>query len=231
MKRLVCCLLIGILLLSSLSVCAMSTVDFDNGMAKGISYFNRGMYYEAKDEFQWFCDYNWGALNPGQQQYALDYLDGTKAKIHQLENKITVNYFYFNLLGKTRTQIESIFGPQIDSMWYGGPLYYFKNSGGERAFGFDQYKYASNGEIYAPPNSKCTTIVLSAGDIFKTSNWHYNNLGRIIEVLDEYHGKIYSEINMLYYYEFKHNNCTLIFDLPEYNAPISADTAVWLYKK
>lgn len=65
---------------------AMSTQDFDNGMAKGINYFNRGLYYEAKDEFQWFCDANWGNMNSGQQQYALDYLGGTKAKIQQWEN-------------------------------------------------------------------------------------------------------------------------------------------------
>lgn len=63
---------------------AMSTQDFDNGMAKGINYFNRGLYYEAKDEFQWFCDANWGNMNSGQQQYALDYLGGTKAKIRSL---------------------------------------------------------------------------------------------------------------------------------------------------
>lgn len=88
MKKLLCCMLVGIMLISSFSVFAMSTHDFDKGMSKGISYFNRGMYYEAKDEFQWFCDYNWGALNQGQQQYALDYLDGTKAKIWEWERYV-----------------------------------------------------------------------------------------------------------------------------------------------
>ena len=67
-----------------ISVSAMSTQDFDNGMAKGIDYFNSGLYYEAKDEFQWFCDANWGNMNSGQQQYALDYLGGAKAKIRSL---------------------------------------------------------------------------------------------------------------------------------------------------
>lgn len=80
-----------------ISVSAMSTQDFDNGMAKGIDYFNSGLYYEAKDEFQWFCDANWGNMNSGQQQYALDYLGGTKAKIQQWENlykykSVLINY-------------------------------------------------------------------------------------------------------------------------------------------
>ena len=71
--------------LSSLSAFAMPTYEFDNGMEKGINYFNRGMYYEARDEFQWFCDANWGAMNPGQQQYALDYLGGAKANVQKWE--------------------------------------------------------------------------------------------------------------------------------------------------
>ena len=33
---------------------AMPRNQFDSGMSKGISYFDRGLYYEAKDEFQWF---------------------------------------------------------------------------------------------------------------------------------------------------------------------------------
>lgn len=89
MKKILCFILIYVMLSSINMVFAMPTSTFDKGMEKGISYFNRGMYYEAKDEFQWFCDYNWGAMNYGQQQYALDYLDGTKAKVQQLENKNT----------------------------------------------------------------------------------------------------------------------------------------------
>lgn len=74
-----------------ISVSAMSTQDFDNGMAKGIDYFNSGLYYEAKDEFQWFCDANWGNMNSGQQQYALDYLGGAKAKVIEVGlNTVTV---------------------------------------------------------------------------------------------------------------------------------------------
>lgn len=71
--------------IGSASAFAMPTYEFDNGMAKGISYFNRGLYYEARDEFQWFCDANWGAMNPGQRQYALDYLGGAQANVQKWE--------------------------------------------------------------------------------------------------------------------------------------------------
>lgn len=64
-----------------------STADFDLGMAKGIQYFNNGQYYEARDEFQWFCDDNWGKMNEGQQQYALDYLSNAKEKVAEIEKE------------------------------------------------------------------------------------------------------------------------------------------------
>ena len=72
------------------------TYSFDSGMRKGINYFNQGLYYEARDEFQWFADYNWGSLNSSQQKYLLDYLDGAKAKIKEVEydnNHLTQEQF------------------------------------------------------------------------------------------------------------------------------------------
>ena len=81
--------LLGISFIMSLIFCAhsfaMPTNDFDAGMKKGIEYFDKQMYYEARDEFQWFCDYNWGSMNDGQRQYALDYLGGTKLAIFDME--------------------------------------------------------------------------------------------------------------------------------------------------
>ena len=65
LKKLISGILAGSIIFSGISAFAMSTWEFDNGMKKGISYFNRGMYYEARDEFQWFCDYNWGSMNSG----------------------------------------------------------------------------------------------------------------------------------------------------------------------
>lgn len=67
---------------------AMTTKEFDEGMRKGIDYFNNGLYYEAKDEFQRFCDANWGGMNAGQQKYALDYLGSTNNRIQKWEEKV-----------------------------------------------------------------------------------------------------------------------------------------------
>lgn len=79
------CLLSVLLLIFSSHIYAMSRYDFDSGMKKGIEYFDKQMYYEARDEFQWFCDYNWGQMSAGQQKYALDYLGADKARVAELE--------------------------------------------------------------------------------------------------------------------------------------------------
>ena len=87
-KRLLAAALAAMATMSTVSTFAMSTAEFDNGMRNGINYFNRGLYYEARDEFQWFCDYNWGNMNSGQQKYALDYLGAAKQNVKRLENKL-----------------------------------------------------------------------------------------------------------------------------------------------
>ena len=66
----------------------MSTQEFDAGMEKGIEYFNQGLYYEAKDEFTWFKDYNYNRMNDGQRKYVYDYLNGTINKIDELNTSI-----------------------------------------------------------------------------------------------------------------------------------------------
>ena len=108
MKKPLCIALICACLSTS-SAFAMSTSDFDAGMSKGINYYNRGLYYEAIDEFQWFCDANWGALNSGQQKYALDYLGGAKEKLQKyLEGE------------KQRKFYQSVAGSYVDEWAYQG---------------------------------------------------------------------------------------------------------------
>lgn len=103
-------LISGIICCCTLSLCicslAISTDDFDNGMSKGIEYFNKGLYYEAKDEFQWFCDANWGAMNSGQQQYALDYLDAAKQKIQEWEKRNTPESVFGSLSSEERRKLN-----------------------------------------------------------------------------------------------------------------------------
>lgn len=74
----------------------LTTEEFDAGMSKGIDYFNRGLYYEAKDEFQWLYNGKWNNMNEGQRQYLSDYLSGTRAKIAEM-NPSTCNKEYKDL--------------------------------------------------------------------------------------------------------------------------------------
>ena len=81
----------------------LTTEEFDAGMSKGIDYFNRGLYYEAKDEFQWLYNGKWNNMNEGQRQYLSDYLSGTRAKIQQWESSYKnksalINYAKENLI-------------------------------------------------------------------------------------------------------------------------------------
>ena len=91
-KKIFTFILTGGILLTSGSAFAMPTDQFDAGVEKGISYFNQGLYYEARDEFQWFADSSWGQLNINQQQYILDYLDGIKQEINRIEMLSTAEF-------------------------------------------------------------------------------------------------------------------------------------------
>lgn len=78
--------IIAVLSMFNLSALAISTYEFDEGMSNSIRYFYQGLYYEAKDEFTWFKNYNYNRINYGQQKHLDDYLNGTQQKIEQLEN-------------------------------------------------------------------------------------------------------------------------------------------------
>ena len=86
MKKTLSLAVAAVVAIPSFSAFAMEQSAFDSGMKRGIEYFSKGLYYEARDEFQWFADYNWGKLNDGQQKYLLDYLDGAKQSIVDLNN-------------------------------------------------------------------------------------------------------------------------------------------------
>lgn len=78
----------------------MSTYEFDQGMKKGINYFNRGMYQEATEEFDWFIDANAQRMNQGQFDYAYDYLMGAFSRglawiiAEEADNLIHQGYSY-----------------------------------------------------------------------------------------------------------------------------------------
>ena len=152
MKKPLCIALICACLSTS-SAFAMSTSDFDAGMSKGINYYNRGLYYEAIDEFQWFCDANWGALNSGQQKYALDYLGGAKAKLQKyLEGEkqrkfyqsLTGHYVNYETLSLEISDVNST-GLTVDDFRIRHMSNYYYHCG----FSFDRAKRQSNGSYVA----------------------------------------------------------------------------------
>ena len=53
-KKIICAAAAAAVAMSSAAF-AMPTAQFDDGMRKGINYYGRGLYYEARDEFQWFA--------------------------------------------------------------------------------------------------------------------------------------------------------------------------------
>ena len=132
---------------------AMPRNQFDSGMSKGISYFDRGLYYEARDEFQWFCDANWGKMNAGQQKYALDYLDGTKLRIQKWEqfqqNTVTLKEgapekygaLYHITPEDCIKLIKQRYGVNVYRTWTSSTLFWFEGEG--RSFVMDRW-YVTN---------------------------------------------------------------------------------------
>ena len=154
-KKLIGCLLSASIVLSSASALAMETWEFEQGMAKGIEYFNKGMYYEACDEFQWFCDFNWGLMNVDQQQYALDYLDGTKAKIQQLNSNGQV--------AKVWNDMGWVYETYNDSRYYYG-------DGNSNYFSYKIPCFNINS-----PDSRTVNNIIN-GDIHAVINDEYNSM-------------------------------------------------------
>ncbi len=67
----------------SMTSFAMTTEEFDKNTQLGLKLYNSGLYSQAKDELQKFCDKNWDTLNKGQQEYIQGYLDDAKQKSKQ----------------------------------------------------------------------------------------------------------------------------------------------------
>lgn len=169
-KKLFSGILTGALLLSSTSAFAMSTSDFDNGISKGISYFNRGLYYEARDEFQWFADYNWGKLNDGQQKYLLDYLGSANQKVRQWENDYVINTDLTELLNMTCGDITRKYGNLYSySGFEGGMLYKHGNC----PYVFCYGGYGTLGDHYPNKLSKCELVSAKLSDLIPNTKWSY----------------------------------------------------------
>lgn len=93
---------------------SISTAEFDRGMAKGIDYFNRGLYKEAKDEIMWFYKYNASQMNAGQKQYLNDYLQAI-ADLNDNTNKkySTSNIYKFSVVNLYNNKLYCSYNPAI----------------------------------------------------------------------------------------------------------------------
>ena len=93
MKKIICLILIYTMFLPTPIAFAMPSNEFDNGMRKGISYFNQGLYYETIDEIQNFCDVFWYDMTDKQQEKALYYLWQSKTNLADYSFATGKNYY------------------------------------------------------------------------------------------------------------------------------------------
>ena len=197
-RKLIASVLTGGIILTSGSAFSMPTDQFDAGVEKGISYFNQGLYYEARDEFQWFADYNWGALNEGQQQYLLDYLGAAKREIQKFESTTRINTDIFQYLGKSKYWLSQNFGG----------LY------GVYEVGAGGYGYVYNNSPYCfvmPWNDDhCNGFIVPLNQFILNPSWSYSQselervLGCRVERFDDYYDDGTSG------YSFTYNNCYIM---------------------
>ena len=166
-KKILAAALAAMTTISTISAFAMSTAEFDNGMRNGINYFNRGLYYEARDEFQWFCDYNWGNMNSGQQKYALDYLGETKQKVAKWESGIVTNSDFTSLVGMTCEDITKKYGYMYKSYSYNGDICY--------KYGNCPYlfSYGDDYDVYPQGWFTCDLVSGRLSDLIPNAKWSY----------------------------------------------------------
>lgn len=140
MKNKLFTLILGCAICAQTYSFAMSTQDFDRGMEKGINYFNKGLFYEAKDEFAWFKDYNYQKMNSGQQKYLDDYLGGTYSQIEQWENKSRLqnqkNHIKQNIAGWWFFHNEDIYMEHhSENIQFGADGSFFSQTWREKCYG------------------------------------------------------------------------------------------------
>ena len=184
MKKRIISAIVVILSTFNLSAFAMSTQEFDAGMAKGISYFNQGLYYEAKDEFTWFKDYNYDRMNSGQQKYLDDYLNGTWQRIEKWENSQANNYSVLLLKEYARRYIWSIYNE--NNYTYTNVRFLITDVTGDGkddllAVGVDSENNPSQLEVYIEENGNVIKII--------NDHWSGYNGGRVFPT--RYNGQVY----------------------------------------
>ena len=153
---------------------SVSTASYETGMKKGIGYYNDGLYYEAIDEIQWFCDGNWYNMTEEQQNNALSYLGSAKTNLADYLFESGKNYYNSGLYYEARIAFN-------DSM-----LYYeqVKSSKWQEA---NDYLYNTNEKIKQWENRP---IYDKYGIRYETYD------GSFIPKFEPFAGKRYNETDM-----------------------------------
>lgn len=173
---------------------------YESGIAKGIVYFNNGMYYEAIDEIQWFCDANWYNMTEEQQNNALWYLNNAKSKLADRIFESAKNNYNNGQYYEVINEVQRF----CDFNWYymtkdqqDNALWYLRNSKSKLAdYLFKSGKNYYNNGLYYEAKDALTNAVYyytqSNNGNWKTANDYLYNTNNRIKHLESKDPKIHT---------------------------------------
>ena len=108
----------------------VSIASFNAGIGRGIDYYNKGLYYEAINEIQWFCDANWYSMTAEQQQNALYYLNNAKSKLADYSFTTGKNYYNKGLYYEAQKEFSNALSlyPEYSSQWQSANDYLYNTN-------------------------------------------------------------------------------------------------------
>lgn len=145
---------------------SVSTASYETGMKKGIGYYNDGLYYEAIEEIQWFCDGNWYNMTEEQQNNALSYLGSAKTQLADYSFESGKNYYNSGLYYEAQTDFTNA-------------LLYYKEANSSKWKEANDYLYSTNEKIKEwenrePDNNIYKTIITEETKNYRrgTDGWY-----------------------------------------------------------
>lgn len=127
--------------------------SFEAGMKKGIEFFNQGLYYEAINEIQGFCDANWYNMTKEQQENAIWYLNNAKTKLADYHEEIE----------------KERFNKAIQGLWSNGNVYIFLGEDGFcREYTRNENNYFDERNGVYSTDGELITVSIEGGDTWYT---------------------------------------------------------------
>lgn len=173
---------------------------YEYGTKKGIEYYNKGLYYEAIDEIQWFCDANWYNMTEEQQNNALWYLNNAKSKLADRIFESAKNNYNNGQYYEVINEVQRF----CDFNWYymtkdqqDNALWYLRNSKSKLAdYLFKSGKNYYNNGLYYEAKDALTNAVYyytqSNNGNWKTANDYLYNTNNRIKHLESKDPKIHT---------------------------------------